>query len=182
VNLRAPRIPPRRCPRNRSSIQSVARPRLTIWAFLSLHSATSGSRQHLIHRSSSPLLHQRADMTVGSLLSVPSRPDLTVGLQALYHHLPLGPAIPEIREECSSRSAPTLHSQNPLDQLIRALVFLRCLLDSLTGCIPYAEPGDLGSIFPTQQCRTRHAHQVQAVAVTEQRSPLGVVHARRLVS
>src|SRR5215207_1313866 len=80
------------------------------------------------------------------------------------------------------RSAPTLHSQNPLDQLIRAPVFLCCLLDCLTCRIPYAEPGDLGSIFPTQQCRTRDTYQVQAVAVTEQRSPLGVLHARRLVS
>jgi hypothetical protein len=66
--------------------------------------------------------------------------------------------------------------------LIRAPVFLCCLLDCLTCRIPYAEPGDLGAVFPTQQCRTRGTYQIQAVAVTEQRSPLGVVHARRLVS
>src|SRR5215203_1849826 len=28
-----------------------------------------------------------------------SRPDLTVGLQALYHHLPLGLVLPEVTEE-----------------------------------------------------------------------------------
>jgi hypothetical protein len=28
----------------------------------------------------------------------PSRPDLTVGLQALYHHLPLGLILPEVTE------------------------------------------------------------------------------------
>src|SRR5215203_4311172 len=66
--------------------------------------------------------------------------------------------------------------------LIRAPVFLCCLLDCLTCRIPYAEPGDLSSIFPTQQCRTRDTYQIQAVAVTEQRSPFGVLHARRLVS
>src|SRR5215203_6542829 len=66
--------------------------------------------------------------------------------------------------------------------LIRAPVFLCCLLDCLTCRIPYAEPGDLSAVFPTQQCRTRDTYQIQAVALTEQRSPLGVVHARRLVS
>jgi hypothetical protein len=111
-----------------------------------------------------------------------SRPDLAVGLQAFYYHLPLGIVLPEVMEERSSRSAPTLHPQNPLDQLIRAPVFLCCLLDCLTCRIPYAEPGDLGAVFPTQQCRTWDTHQIQAVAVTEQRSPLGVVHARRFVS
>src|ERR671910_3479308 len=112
----------------------------------------------------------------------PSRPDLTVGLETIYHYLPLRLLIPEVTEERSSRSAPTLHLQNPLDQLISAPVFLCCLLDCLAGRIPYAESGDLGSIFPTQQCRTWDTYQVQAVAVTEQRSPLSVVHARRLVS
>jgi hypothetical protein len=48
--------------------------------------------------------------------------------------------------------------------LIRAPVFLCCLLDSLTGRIPYAESGDLGAVFPRQQCRTRDTHQIQAVA------------------
>jgi hypothetical protein len=65
--------------------------------------------------------------------------------------------------------------------LIRAPVFLCCLLDCLTCRIPYAESGDLGAVFPTQQCRTWDTYQVQAVAVTEQRSPLSVLHARRLV-
>src|SRR5215211_5867782 len=76
------------------------------------------------------------------------------------------------------------HGQQALYSLIliRAPVFPCCLLDCLTCRIPYAESGDLGSIFPTQQCRTWDTYQVQAVAVTEQRSPLGVVHARRLVS
>ncbi len=95
---------------------------------------------------------------------------------------PLGLVLPEVAEEGSSRSAPTLHSQNPLDRLIRALVFLCCLLDCLTCRIPYAESGDLGSIFPTQQCRTWDTYQVQAVAVTEQRSHLNVIHAQRFVS
>src|SRR5918995_3314928 len=81
-----------------------------------------------------------------------------------------------------------MHSYNTAQQALcllilnRAPVFLCCLLDCLAGRIPYAEPGDLGSIFPTQQCRTWDTYQVQAVAVTEQRSPLSVVHARRLVS
>src|SRR5918994_7552983 len=76
------------------------------------------------------------------------------------------------------------HSQQALYLLIliRAPVFLCCLLDCLTCRIPYAEAGDLCSIFPTQQCRTWDTYQVQAVAVTEQRSPLSVVHARRLES
>src|ERR687897_490252 len=89
----------------------------------------------------------------------------------------------------SQRAAPTsckctrtTHGQQALHFLIRALVFLCCLLDCLTCRIPYAESGDLGSIFPTQQCRTWDTYQVQAVAVTEQRSPLSAVHARRLVS
>ena len=28
-----------------------------------------------------------------------SRPDLTVGLEAIYHHLPLGLVLPEVTEE-----------------------------------------------------------------------------------
>jgi hypothetical protein len=28
-----------------------------------------------------------------------SRPDLTVGLEAIYHHIPLGLVIPEVTEE-----------------------------------------------------------------------------------
>jgi hypothetical protein len=28
-----------------------------------------------------------------------SRPDLTVGLEAIYHYLPLGPVLPEVTEE-----------------------------------------------------------------------------------
>ena len=54
------------------------------------------------------------------------------------------------RNSCSSSGSPlTLHSQNPLHLLIRTPVFLSGLLDCPTGRIPYAEPGDLGAIFPT---------------------------------
>jgi hypothetical protein len=66
--------------------------------------------------------------------------------------------------------------------LIRAPVFLCCLLNSLTGCIPHAESGDLGTVFPTQHYRRWNTYQVQAVAITQQRSPLGVLHAGRFVS
>src|SRR5215204_3356783 len=61
--------------------------------------------------------------------------------------------------------------------LIRAPVFLCCLLDSLTGCIPHAESGDLHAVISTQQCRTRDAYQVQAVAVAEKRLSLIAVDA-----
>jgi hypothetical protein len=84
----------------------------------------------------------------------------------------------------SQRAAPTsckctltTHGQQALHFLIRALVFLRCLLDSLTGCIPYAEPGDFGAVFPAQHYHTMDTHQIQSVAVAEKRLPLNVVHA-----
>jgi hypothetical protein len=82
------------------------------------------------------------------------------------------PATPTCAK-CTSTS----HGKHPLDQLIRALVYLRSLLDSLTPRIPYAEPGDLGAVFPAQHYHTRDAHQVQAVAIAEKRLCLSVVHA-----
>src|SRR5215212_438849 len=50
-------------------------------------------------------------------------------------------------------------------------------VDSLTGRIPYSEPGDLGAVVPTQHYHTMDTHQIQAVAVAEKRLPLNVVHA-----
>src|SRR5215204_1448263 len=72
-----------------------------------------------------------------------------------------------------------LHGQQAFRPLIliRAPVFLCCLLDSLTGCIPYAESGDLGAVFSTQHSRTKDTYQVQAVAVAQKRLSLGVAHA-----
>jgi hypothetical protein len=75
------------------------------------------------------------------------------------------------------KCTPTSHGQQALHFLIPALVFLSCLLDSLTGRIPYAEPSDFGTVFPTQHCNARDTHQIQAVAVAQKRLPLIIVHA-----
>jgi hypothetical protein len=39
------------------------------------------------------------NVTVGSVPRGSARPDLAVGLEAIYHHLPLGLILPEVTEE-----------------------------------------------------------------------------------
>src|SRR3712207_8787362 len=51
-----------------------------------------------------------------------------------------------------------------------------CLLDCLSGRIPYAKPGHLCAIFPAQYYHTRDTHQIQAIAVAQKRLPTYMVH------
>jgi hypothetical protein len=64
----------------------------------------------------------------------------------------------------------------PLPDILLALVLLGCLLDSLTGRIPHAEPGDLCAIFPAQYYHTGDAHQIQAITLAQKRLLTFIVH------
>jgi hypothetical protein len=76
------------------------------------------------------------------------------------------------------RRTPLLpYTASTLRFLVRAPVFSRCPIDSVTGRLPHAEVGHLGAIVPTQHYQAELVNQIQVVAVAQKRVFFIVVHA-----